>query len=90
MKFTANCLYCDKPNTNGIIFPREVVASAVAEYQKTVESGRAIGELIEYDYPYEYSRILSVSLADMSHKFTKVEMVDDQRDGWTMKISWRD
>jgi len=76
MKFTANCLYCDIPNANGILFPRAVVKAAVEEYQRHVEAGRAIGELKDAEID-NYDRVFSVSMDKVTHKFDKVEMVDD-------------
>lgn len=57
----------DVQNANGRIYPREILAREISNYQKLVEERRALGELDHADDPI-------VNLKNASHVITKIWM----------------
>lgn len=44
---TTVVLRCDEPTCTGRIYPRSVVEKALAEYQKKIEEGKALGPVVD-------------------------------------------
>ena len=57
----------DEPTINGNIYPKKVLEKAIEEYRGIVESRRAFGTL-------GYSESFVISLSDVSHIVTKVDL----------------
>jgi len=65
---------CDDPNANGHSFPRKVLAAAVEEAKENIRNRHFLGELDHPDNIKDVNRIATVSLKNVSHLITSLDM----------------
>jgi hypothetical protein len=68
---------CDDPNANGHSFPRRVLAAAVDEARENIRNRHFLGELDHPENIKDVNRIATVSLKNVSHLITNLEMDGD-------------
>lgn len=68
---------CDDPNANGHAFPRRVLAAAVEEAKENVKNRHFLGELDHPENIKDVNRIATVSLKNVSHLITSLDMDGD-------------
>lgn len=68
---------CDDPNANGHSFPRRVLAAAVSEARENIRNRHFLGELDHPENIKDVNRIATVSLKNVSHLITNLEMDGD-------------
>lgn len=68
---------CDDPNANGHVFPRRVLAAAVEEAKENVKNRHFLGELDHPENIKDVNRIATISLKNVSHLITSLEMDGD-------------
>jgi len=68
---------CDDSNANGHKFPKKVLAKAIADVKKDVESRHFLGELDHPEDINDINRIATISLKNVSHVITELKMDDN-------------
>lgn len=75
-KVTAEAVFqkCDDTNANGHIFPKRVLAAAINEAKESIKNRHLLGELDHPDNIKDVNRIATISLKNVSHLITELEM----------------
>lgn len=75
-KVTAEAVFqkCDDTNANGHVFPRRVLAAAINEAKESIKNRHLLGELDHPDNIKDVNRIATISLKNVSHLITELEM----------------
>lgn len=68
--YKADLFKVDQPTASGRIYPRAVMERALAAYRETIDANRAFGTMEPGPEPH-------ISLRDVSHVVTRVELCDD-------------
>lgn len=69
-KFRVELIKADVPSATGRIYPRAVLEKAVAGFQKTIDSGKAVGGMSNEEG-------LQLSMANITHRITQLSLGDD-------------
>jgi hypothetical protein len=75
-KVTAEAVFqkCDDSNANGHRFPKRVLTSALNQIKEEIQNRHFLGELDHPDDINDVNRIATVSLKNVSHVITSLEM----------------
>lgn len=78
-KVTAEAIFqkCDDPNANGHAFPRRALVAAIENAKENVKNRHFLGELDHPDNIKDVNRIATVSLKNVSHLITDLDMDGD-------------